>query len=582
MRKIKYLAALCAALLALSCGVELPEDDAPVDATGTASSKEAMTNSHGQGSRYQGSRYQGSRYQGSRYQGSRYQGATYGGTSLSSTTSLTGTALSVWTWKQQGATWEQRFPNKICYWNRKKTQLQGCSTVNLAISPSPLVGVSWQTQLFDDATGTTLNATVRIDRVEQDTELAMFAGGGAGSCPLVTDPAQCDNPAGCRKNCDVWLYTATLVDSTGATESFCPEGGQATAIKGVWGATGTFADSATEFTFACTAGTIAKCARWGYKPWVSAVKPSAPLSAPISLKNHHLACTRAATADYCGNGNSFTRDGTLVDVFDPDFVPRTRGGTMGYWTATAYAWEAYFDRNGALCLDQQRYAETGSVFSTGGGGITDPITGCAGRWEYPILSVPPPCEGMSSAQMLRKSAYGGLTAADGVMIGIDMTTGCSHNERQRGKWLHQACAPCAGQVGRSSTWNSTTGYTYYNYCVTPSDPRGWDDACVAQANSICAPSSFSASHKECLAGSSLPKASTGCSLAVCLDPATSYCCKASDPRGWDAACTLAANNQCSGGQEGRGCILWGPITLAGRRCLQYGPVGFCGNPLLAP
>ena len=49
------------------------------------------------------------------------------------------------------------------------------------------------------------------------------------------------------------------------------------------------------------------------------------------MADYHQACIRAAAADYCANGTSFTKDGTLIDIYDyqphqsyaAGFVPRT-------------------------------------------------------------------------------------------------------------------------------------------------------------------------------------------------------------------------------------------------------------------
>jgi hypothetical protein len=58
----------------------------------------------------------------------------------------------------------------------------------------------------------------------------------------------------------------------------------------------------TVFTFGCLSGVIGKCAKWKYLPW--------------EVSDMHWACTRAARADYCGNGQTHTLDNTPVDVYD--------------------------------------------------------------------------------------------------------------------------------------------------------------------------------------------------------------------------------------------------------------------------
>ena len=81
--------------------------------------------------------------------------------------------------------------------------------------------------------------------------------------------------------------------------------------------------SRAKFTFACTAsGVAAKCARnWGYKPWKTVAEnvwtgTTASSTQPIPLAPFYDACLIAARADYCQDDQSYTKNGTLVDLFD--------------------------------------------------------------------------------------------------------------------------------------------------------------------------------------------------------------------------------------------------------------------------
>ena len=95
-------------------------------------------------------------------------------------------------------------------------------------------------------------------------------------------------------------------------ENICPPDlfghRKAIAVAGTWDATGARTGSTTAFTFGCTSGVIAKCVRWGYKPW-KVINGKA-------MNDYHQACTRMARADYCGDGVSHTRNGTLIDMYD--------------------------------------------------------------------------------------------------------------------------------------------------------------------------------------------------------------------------------------------------------------------------
>lgn len=83
-------------------------------------------------------------------------------------------------------------------------------------------------------------------------------------------------------------------------------------VDGTWESDGSWHSDG--YTFSCTRGVIAKCAReWGYQPWLSRESVN---HGQIDLQPLHLACTRAARAEYCGDGVSYTQDGVVIDLFD--------------------------------------------------------------------------------------------------------------------------------------------------------------------------------------------------------------------------------------------------------------------------
>jgi hypothetical protein len=77
------------------------------------------------------------------------------------------------------------------------------------------------------------------------------------------------------------------------------------------GAPGLSTGSAKAFAFACRSGVSAKCYKWGYMPWL---QPNP--AAPNQMSEVHWACTRAARADYCGDGSSHTLQDTPVNLWD--------------------------------------------------------------------------------------------------------------------------------------------------------------------------------------------------------------------------------------------------------------------------
>jgi hypothetical protein len=123
---------------------------------------------------------------------------------------------------------------------------------------------------------------------------------------------------GTGTNQDVWLYTVSYKDRPGHWSPICKDENQqavaAVAVAGRWdygqgvpGGGSHIAEAGT-VTLGCRGAGIAKCVEIGYKPWVS-------LNG-VSLANHHQACTRMMRADFCGNGQPYTREGTLINVYD--------------------------------------------------------------------------------------------------------------------------------------------------------------------------------------------------------------------------------------------------------------------------
>jgi hypothetical protein len=105
---------------------------------------------------------------------------------------------------------------------------------------------------------------------------------------------------------------------------------------------GKFIDDHHSITFAVRGYALAKCVEWGYKPWVVGPK-------------YHQTCTRLVRADYCGDGRSWTRDGTLINIFDDRGVQveDTEPPMPGYeWRR-----EAEWKNDGAKCVTKPRVSD---------------------------------------------------------------------------------------------------------------------------------------------------------------------------------------------------------------------------------
>ncbi len=156
-----------------------------------------------------------------------------------------------------------------------------------------------------------------------------------------------------------FLYTLEQnVDGAGNWQPACPADadGQTVAIPltATWDEHGNRVESSTQFTFGCTTGVIAKCYRWGYRPWVTGYG---------DLVSTHWACTRMARADYCGTGEPHTHDGTPIYLWD-NLPPPGPIWSQGP-TPPLVVFEAGWDTGGAVCLSHARWLLGGELVALG-------------------------------------------------------------------------------------------------------------------------------------------------------------------------------------------------------------------------
>lgn len=144
---------------------------------------------------------------------------------------------------------------------------------------------------------------------------------------------------------ETYLYTLTTgIPGSNQRSNLCAAdaSGQAVAIplRGLWGADGAQSQTDTAISFNCTSGVIAKCVRWGYRPWQS--------YNGVQLADHHQACTRMARADYCGTGQSNTLEGTAIDLYDNLRM-------LTQTPALLSLFEASWTPSGAYCIARERW-----------------------------------------------------------------------------------------------------------------------------------------------------------------------------------------------------------------------------------
>lgn len=99
-------------------------------------------------------------------------------------------------------------------------------------------------------------------------------------------------------------------------------------------------------TMTCESGSVARCMRWGYRPWASSQLQS---GSTTSLRDHHQACVHMKRASYCGDSHAQTIDGTQIfinDLLDPALHSGPLDVIEALWTPT-----------GASCVSNRRHPE---------------------------------------------------------------------------------------------------------------------------------------------------------------------------------------------------------------------------------
>jgi len=164
---------------------------------------------------------------------------------------------------------------------------------------------------------------------------------------------------------DTWHYYVTVASTANPTPTaLClDENNQPTDLVPLmgmyWNTTdGSMVQQPNAVTLACTGGAIEKCVGFGYRPWANGTScigwSNEQFCWPVSLVDYLQACTRMIRADYCGNGTSYTVDGTVLNIYDYLSPP-----IQSFATNTGENWqfEARWTPDGAMCLTKPRHPE---------------------------------------------------------------------------------------------------------------------------------------------------------------------------------------------------------------------------------
>ena len=153
--------------------------------------------------------------------------------------------------------------------------------------------------------------------------------------------ASAERDAGSRFG-DIWLYRVELADGRAICDA--DPGGDTRLVffPGRFDAQLNYVADPAEFSISCVSGVQANCLRWGYRPWANAPEGGA------SLAPYYNTCIRTARADYCGDDQPTTRDGTTIDLYDRVGVQKSESDPL------EFPFEAGWSPTGAVCVHHPR------------------------------------------------------------------------------------------------------------------------------------------------------------------------------------------------------------------------------------
>ena len=230
-----------------------------------------------------------------------------------------------------------------------------------------------------------------------------------------------------------------------------------------------------KFIFACTAtGVAAKCARiWGFRPWRTGTTWFFDdgiddwVEKDFALKPFYDSCKMAARAGYCQDRQSFTKNGTLVDLFDTrQFI----------WPNSIQNPWSPLDDDSRWMLAQEYFVSFDPLASNPSLQAT-----ALQRTRYRELSPENDCAAFASIDRLERDHFEDGRWANPLTntprIEIFSGNYCTHDEKTVGGALPWDCSPCTTAVCR-----------HMPQCCSadPTLPQPvWDASCVAERSVVC-------------------------------------------------------------------------------------------------
>jgi hypothetical protein len=195
-----------------------------------------------------------------------------------------------------------------------------------------------------DVVGTTLRARLSDGSVREGAALVgavltVAAGGRTLRVRIASAERDARDPRG-----EVLLYDFRVITPDGNEQPLCnadPDGRRlGLPLAGRSDRAGVLVSNEPDiFELFCTAEPQGKCVRFGYAPWRQA-------PGGRSMRDWFNSCVRMVRGDYCGDGRPFTRDGTLIDIYDKIGVQRSDDPSIGF--------EAAWGPEGAICVAHTR------------------------------------------------------------------------------------------------------------------------------------------------------------------------------------------------------------------------------------
>ena len=102
-------------------------------------------------------------------------------------------------------------------------------------------------------------------------------------------------------------------------------------------------------TLTCSSGAVGKCVRFGYKPWAKGPHGE-------DLTPYHAACVRMVRADYCGDDQPHTKNGTFIDLYDGLGIQKREAKDH-----PEFAFEAGWAPSGAVCVAHTRWSDVATL-----------------------------------------------------------------------------------------------------------------------------------------------------------------------------------------------------------------------------